>query len=54
MSGRRKADPVVGLLSLLFLPFMVIGGILKTTGKSRRRGGVMCGPGGSRKRKKWW
>jgi hypothetical protein len=38
------------LLGILFLPLMIIGELLKTTGKSRKRGGVMCGWSGSKTR----
>ena len=38
------------LLAIVFFPLVVIAEILKTTGKPRRRSGVMCGPGGSRRK----
>lgn len=51
--GRRRKR--LGLLGLIIFPFIIMGGLLKLSDSihtsRKRRGGVMCGPGGSKKRK---
>lgn len=43
MRKSRSVDGLTILLVILLLPIVIIWELLKTTGKSRRRGGVMCG-----------
>lgn len=47
---KSRIDGLTILIAILLLPLMVIAELLKTTGKPRRRSGVMCGPGGSRRK----